>query len=65
MGDVIDLLKVVNEAKLEKALSDGRIGIDEIKSITKETKSYYVSVVENEEVTAEVNKSHLNVARKK
>ena len=65
LGDVIDLLKVVNESKLEKALGDGRISIEDIKSFTKETVSYSVSVVENEDVTAEVSKSHLNVARKK
>ena len=66
LGDVVDevVVRTVNEDRLQKAVKDKRITLDEVKEFTSETISYSVSVKEKE-VMAEVEQSTLKVARKK
>lgn len=64
LGDVIDFVKTVNEEKLEKAISESRLSIEDVKSFTKETVSYSVLVKEKQEMP-EVDVSEVSVAKKK
>lgn len=66
LGDVVDVVtvKTVNEDKLNKAIQDKRLTLNDVKNFTTETVSYSVSVKEKEAVP-EVEQSTLKVARKK
>lgn len=66
LGDVVDVVTVrtVNEDRLEKAVRDKRITLDEVKKFTSESVSYSVSVKEKE-VMPEVEITNLKAARKK
>ena len=66
LGDVVDVVTVrtVNEDRLEKAVRDKRITLNEVKEFTSETISYSVSVKEKE-VVPEVEVTTLKAARKK
>lgn len=64
LGDVIDLVKVVNEDKLDKAVKDKRLNIDTVKDFTKESVSYSV-LVKEKEVVPEVEQSTLKAAKRK
>lgn len=66
IGDVVDVVtvKTVNEDKLQKAVADKRLTLNDVKRFTTESISYSVSVKEKEEVP-EVEQSSLKVARKK
>ena len=66
LGDVIDVVTVctVNEDRLQRAVQDKRISLDDVEKFTKETISYSVSVKEKE-VVPEVEVTNLKVARKK
>ena len=66
LGDVVDevVVKTVNEDRLQKAVSEKRITLDEVSEFTNESVSYSVTVKEKE-VMAEVEQSTLKVARKK
>ena len=66
VGDVVDVVtvKTVNEDKLQKAVADKRLTLEDVKGFTKETVSYSVSVKEKEAMP-EVEVSTAKVARKK
>lgn len=66
LGDVVDVVttKVVNEDKLNKAVSSKKISLSVVKGFTDEDISYSVSVKEKEEMP-EVEASTVKVARKK
>lgn len=66
LGDVVDEVTTytVNEDRLQKAVQDNRISLDEVESFTTETVSYSVSVKEKE-VMPEVEVSTVKVAKKK
>ena len=66
LGDVVDVVTVrtVNEDRLQKAVQDKRLTLDDVQEFTKETISYSVSVKEKE-VVPEVEVTNLKVARKK
>ena len=66
IGDVVDVvtIKTVNEDKLQKAVADKRLTLDDVKAFTTETVSYSVSVKEKEAMP-EVEQATLKAARKK
>lgn len=66
IGDVVDVvtIKTVNEDKLQKAVADKRLTLDDVKAFTTETVSYSVSVKEKEAMP-EVEQTTLKAARKK
>lgn len=66
LGDVVDevTVKTVNEDKLDKAVSDGRISFDTVEDFTEVKTSYSVLVKEKEEVP-EVEQTTLKAARRK
>ena len=66
LGDVVDVVtvKTVNEDRLQTAVQDKRISLDEVEDFTNVSTSYSVSVKEKE-VMPEVEVSDLKVARKK
>ena len=66
IGDVVDVvtIKTVNEDKLQKAVADKRLTLDDVKAFTTETVSYSVSVKEKEAIP-EVEQTTLKVARNK
>ena len=66
LGDVVDevVVKTVNEDRLQIAVADKRITLNDVRGFTKESVSYSVSVKEKEALP-EVEQSTLKVARKK
>lgn len=66
LGDVVDVVTVttVNEDKLQKAVADKRLTLDDVKGFTNESISYSVLVKEKEAVP-EVEQTTLKAARKK
>ena len=66
LGDVVDVVTIesVNEDKLNNAVKDGRISINEVEDFTKVDTSYSVSVTRKEEMP-EVEQSTLKAARNK
>lgn len=66
LGDVVDVVtvKTVNEDKLQKAVAEKRITLNDVKAFTIETVSYSVSVKEKEAMP-EVEQTSLKAARKK
>lgn len=66
LGDVVDevVVKTVNEDRLQKAVTDKRITLDDVRGFTNESVSYSVSVKEKEAIP-EVEATTVKVARKK
>lgn len=66
LGDVVDevVVKTVNEDRLEKAVQEKRLSLDEVEKFTNTKVSYSVLVKEKEEMP-EVEVSTAKVARKK
>lgn len=66
LGDVVDvvIVKTVNDKKLESAVLDKRISLDEVNKFTNTSITYKVSVKPKEEM-AEVEQSTLKVAKRK
>ena len=66
LGDVVDIVtvKTVNEDKLQKAVQESRLTLQDVEVFTTETVSYSVSVKEKEAMP-EVEVSTAKVARKK
>lgn len=66
LGDLVDVVttKVVNEDKLNKAVSEGRVSFDTVEGFTNVKTSYSVLVKEKEEVPM-AEQSNLKVARRK
>lgn len=66
LGDVVDevVVKTVNEDRLQKAVTDKRITLEDVKGFTNESVSYSVSVKEKEAMP-EVEVATAKVARKK
>ena len=66
IGDVVDVVtvKTVNEDRLQKAVAEKRLTLEDVKAFTNETVSYSVSVTEKE-VMPEVEVSTAKVARTK
>ena len=66
LGDCVDVVtvKTVNEDKLQTAVQDKRITLDEVENFTTTSTSYSVSVKEKEDAP-EVEVSTLKVAKKK
>lgn len=66
LGDVIDevVVRTVNEDRLQKAVADKRITLDDVREFTNESVSYSVSVKEKEAMP-EVEVTTAKVARKK
>lgn len=66
LGDVIDevIVRTVNEDRLQKAVADKRITLDDVREFTNESVSYSVSVKEKEAMP-EVEVTTAKVARKK
>ena len=66
LGDVIDevVVRTVNEDRLQKAVADNRITLDDVREFTNESISYSVSVKEKEAMP-EVEVTTAKVARKK
>lgn len=66
LGDVVDVVTVrtVNEDRLQVAVQEKRITLDEVENFTNVSTSYSVSVKEKE-VMPEVEVADLKVARKK
>lgn len=66
LGDVIDTIttEVVNEDKLNNAVKEGRISLNEVEKFTNVSTTYSVTVSKKEEMP-EVEQSTLKVARKK
>ena len=66
LGDIVDVVTVetVNEDKLNNAVQEGRISINEVEDFTNVSVSYSVSVAHKEEMP-EVEQSILKAARTK
>lgn len=66
LGDVIDevVVRTVNEDRLQKAVADKRITLDDVREFTNESVTYSVSVKEKEAMP-EVEVATAKVARKK
>lgn len=66
LGDVVDVVtvKTVNEDKLQKAVQDKRLTLDDVKGFTNESVSYSV-LVKEKEAMPEVEQTTLKAARKK
>lgn len=66
LGDVIDVvtMKTVNEDKLQKAVQEKRITLDDVSGFTNESVSYSV-LVKEKEAMPEVEQTSLKAARKK
>lgn len=66
LGDVLDeiVTVVVNEDRLQQAVQDKRLTLDEVEEFTNSKVSYSVLVKEKEEVP-EVEQTNLKAARKK
>ena len=66
LGDLIDVetVKTINEERLEKAVGEKRLTLDEVESFTTKKQSYQVSVKAVEEMP-EVEQSNLALAAKK
>ena len=66
LGDVVDTVTVetVNEDKLQKAVQDKRISLDEVEKFTNVKVTYSV-LVKEKEAMPEVEVSTAKVARKK
>lgn len=67
LGDVVDVVTVksVNEDKLNSAVGEGRISLNEVENFTSVSVSYSVDVKRKESVTAEVEQSTLKSAARK
>lgn len=66
LSDVVDtvVVKTVNEDKLQKAVQNGKISLEDVESFTEESVSYSV-LVKEKEVAPEVEVKTLRVAKKK
>lgn len=66
LGDLIDVetVKTINEERLEKAVGEKRLTLDEVESFTNKKQTYQVSVKAVEEMP-EVEQSNLALAAKK
>ena len=66
LGDLVDVeeVKTINEDRLEKAVSEKRLTLDEVEGFTNKTQSYQVSVKAVEEMP-EVEQSNLSLAASK
>lgn len=66
LGDLVDVVEVktINEERLEKAVGENRLTLDEVESFTEKKVSYQVSVKAVEEMP-EVEQSELALAAKK
>ena len=58
-------VKTVNEDKLEAAVANGRISLNQVEGFSKISTSFSVSVKKKDEVTAKVEQATLAAARKK
>ena len=66
LGDVVDVVttKTVNEDRLQSAVKDNRISLDEVEAFTN-TKVSYSVLVKEKEAMPEVEQSTLKAAKKK
>ncbi len=66
LGDVVDVVTVetVNENRLDNAVKEGRISINEVEKFTNSSVNYSVSVTKKEELP-EIEQSSLKAARRK
>lgn len=65
LGDVLDVVKVVNEDRLNTAVQEGRIALNTVEGFTDCKISYSVKVDKKETVTAEVEQTQLSAAARK